>query len=242
MIISYRGTQLADGEASIKIDRPPLQNQMGEVYGYTERWTIEACNLQNSVAGVTAALAQLEALFSVDGGDLILYQSDGVTPTQHVLYSSQSASGTRVVSRPTYPTGNGAEYVYFRHYVVVIEAEFHINASQVQYDFFEERIEFSGGGPMVIWVPILNGTPQGEQAYPAMPYTAVQSGRAVGLYGYPPLPSPLFPGYLSEGPSYTYGSAQVLPGPNRQLRHFPVEWSYKFASDGPLFGLPRNPP
>ncbi len=70
-------------------------------------------------------------------------------------------------------------------------------------------------------------------------YRATQTGQAVGLYGYPPVPPPLFPGKLEEGGRPTLGSPRLRNG---VYVDWPVSWSYSFVSATPLVGFPNRWP
>lgn len=63
------------------------------------------------------------------------------------------------------------------------------------------------------------------------PWKYIQSGSALGLYGYPAIPNPLFQFSLTRPCRPKYYSAEIIyPVPMR----FRVDWSYEFESAHPL--------
>ncbi len=238
MIVKYGSYQHSQNEVSLRIAREPQRSQAGVYYAYKERWDCQGLLLNRSTQiGITNAIAQLTNAYSVDGNDLVLYLDDGVTPTAHALWSANCNGGTHVVQAPSFPETLGtAEYQpsVGRSYSFAVEGETALTGANVILKF-EESLKFQGtGGPIRVWIPVANGPWIQQQTSQQSTYKVVQSGSAIGLYGTPPVPPPIWPDaeifqerQISESSPQRYGRFD-----------FPVSWSYSFEDSGGLIGLP----
>ena len=70
------------------------------------------------------------------------------------------------------------------------------------------------------------------------PYIYVQSGTAVGMFGYPLIPDGIWPpAFQLEPVRPRYGGARKQ-GPIPQ--EYVISWEYKFGSTRPLIGVPHT--
>lgn len=239
MQVSYRGYFHAVAENDFRITREPIISDMGARMGYTERWVLGGFIQAANQLALTAALASLEAAYSVNGGDLKMYDDNGAL-TDHCLFSANTISGVRV-SKPFYPEDSkGAEYTTFRRYQINIEAEIH--EVNVGYVAFHESLSLTGLQPnsRFIFLKTLTGPAQRQQVCQQETYKAVQSGMAVGHFGWP-----LFPQAIFAGAVHWDEATQTQEDPvylsNGMIR-WPISWSYPAEDSQPLIGSPTIVP
>ncbi len=181
-------------------------------------------------------MAQLQAAYSVWYRDFAL--RDGTT-TLFSLPSAGSLTGVKVVKPPSFPSNTGAALTTFADYEIVLTADYPAGAGQGALRSFSETLAFSGGGPRATVVECANAPPQPQILNLYTAYRATQVGQAVGVFAYPPVPAPLFPGALEVAGSPTYGSPKYRNG---AYTDWPVSWSYSFVSATPLAGYPNRWP
>jgi hypothetical protein len=180
------------------------------------------------------AIAEMREAYSTNGRDVGLFLDDGVTPTDHVIVSASTIGGVRVLSLE-FPRGDGAEYSTFRTYRVVLEAEYTDASSNLLE--YHEALSFDGtGGPRRVFLDVLEGLPQEQIGTQATTSRATQSGRAVGLAGYPIPPSPIWP--AAELPDRRRLTLRTPERSGGQLLRYTVDWHYSFESIIPLAGTP----
>ena len=109
---------------------------------------------------------------------------------------------------------------------------------------WEESISFTGtGGPKFVMqqpLPELPGMlpalPQKQIVASHTPYKAVQSGQAVGIFGPPTPPLPLWP--AAEHQELRVVDPKTPERMGNGYWRYPITWSYTFESVDPLIGLP----
>ena len=211
------------GECQVTIARSANKGQDGlTIIGYTTRYTVAGVIQGTSTSDITAKLRALEAAYAYNSKDFGLYDS-ATGQTAHWVRAS--ASDVRVVEGPTYPKGDGAEYVTGRTYQIVIEAQTGVTVPGL-YDF-SETVTISGGGQRVVWLETLNGPPQKQITALQTLCTVVQQGKASSATTWPPPASQLFPGSLMEMPTITYSSPQTLDT-GRKI-NYQTSWNYQFG-------------
>ena len=243
MYIQYGNYRHAIGEASIVVSQQP-EYQSGIAVAIRVRYDVagrlqitDQGNLSANQAAMTAALAALESAYEVNGLDFGLYQDNGA-PTQHVLLSNNSLGGNRVVMCPSYPRGNGAEYSTFRNYTLAVEGLIpNTFAGLIEW---HETLDFSGGGPQVVWLECLTGDPQPQLVKEQTTFKARQSGSCLGNLGFVPAPDPLWPYALhADRTSIRLTNPERLGITGVVYRNYRTEWSYEFEDAAPLAGLPN---
>jgi hypothetical protein len=104
---------------------------------------------------------------------------------------------------------------------------------------FNETLTFSGGGPRITVVECANVPPQPQVLNLFTAFRATQVGSAVGMFGYPPIPVPIFPAALEESGQPAFTSPSLKGG---IYVDYGVSWSYRFISATPMAGLPNQWP
>ena len=237
MFFSYNGTKHANNEVSFTITRTPLRSQAGAYYAYSERWDCRGDLLNySSQAAITQAIQSLTNLYSADGGDIVFYLDDGVTPTAHQLRSSSCIGGVKVVQAPSFPNGVAAEYQpsYGRSYTFALEGILPLTTSNIVLQFRESISMVGTGGPIRVWLPVATGSWIRQQTTTQSTFRVIQAGSAVGLNFTPTPPAPIWPDAENFQDRKVDAESAQLYG----LYHWPLSWSYTFESSGSLIGSP----
>lgn len=180
----------------------------------------------------------LQNAFWQVGRDLTLTDDSGVVIES--LRSGNSLSGVTCIEGPSFPEGEGAEFVTYRTFTATFQAKYQAQANQALVYNWTQSVTQSGGGPLIVWQPAVTGRPVKVIAQEATTYRATQTGSAMGLIGYPPVPPPAFgAGNLSANPDITYTAPRRV---GNGLTDFAVSWTYQFESAGPLKAGPGVPP
>src|SRR3990167_6435051 len=114
MLLSYRGQKHALGEPSVTIRRKALKNDLDDIWAWEEIWDIELLLTTQEVtadsaqAAIATKTGLIETRYGSDGGDLILYKSNGAE-SHHVLRNADCVGGTLIYEPPSYPDGKGVE-------------------------------------------------------------------------------------------------------------------------------------
>jgi hypothetical protein len=243
MYLKYGNYSHANNEVGYTITSQALKSQGGYYYANKVHWACHGAllgtlNNLTTQAQITAAIQDLVNAYSNDGYDLVHYLDDGVTPTAHSLISSNCIGGTRVVQPPSFPMQGGEYQVgYGRTYEFAIEGEVAITDQNVTISY-SESLKFVGtGGPITVFIPVAQGPWVQQQTSQRSTYRVVQSGKAVGLYGTPILPAPIWPAAeLVQLRDVSIESPQRYGAFN-----WPLSWSYTFESNGILLGTPTLP-
>lgn len=223
------------GEVTLAVTRNEITAQSGQAVGYVERWDVQGEIIEDDPAAMASKIAALNAAYSAQNRDAFFVATDGTVI--HRMRVAETVGGVRVIP-PSFPYQEGrALYATGVRYSFAITAEFATNL-QGGLTAWSETLAFSGGGPAYVWRQPLQGPPIKQQVATATPYVLLQTGRAVGRYGYPSPPGPLYPAHLWRGP------APSLTGPefvNGQLLNYGVSWSYEMQAASPMQGLPTPP-
>lgn len=178
-------------------------------------------------------IAELQQVYADDGEDVGLFHDDG-GKSGHYLNSLNSINGVSVIEMK-WPTGQKAEYATQRTFELVFQAEYLNVESQILY--FEESLQFFGtGGPKWRVRDTVSGPVIVRPIYPKTAQTIIQSGRAIGLQGYPLIPVPLFPSLEHEDLRVTrYGSPRSY---RNTYLEYPAHWQYRMTSPVGVSGVP----
>lgn len=241
MQLYYGNYGHALGVPAITISREVVNDAGERPYIERERWQINGLlpNPDGSATTLKAAIDELVAAYSVNGYNLILYMPDGSTPSSHALYSSSCFGGTRVVQRPSFPTGTGPEGVTYRNFSLAVEGDISLISPGTSYTTsFTETLEFNGGGFLDGHLEPLVGQPIKQRRKQNTTYRATQQGEAVGLFGYPPVPPPIWPAALTQpNPKFTLSSPRRRQGTFVDYR---INWLYEYESARPIIGTPNT--
>lgn len=233
MIVSWNGTARPNNECSLVIEQTPYFGERGRRAGVTKRITIDGLiqgASYSTVALITTAIEELEELFSEDGGDLILYDSDGTTETAHAFRSQDTIGGLRVVGGVRYPEGKRGDYSAGRgrKWQVVIEGDFP-NGNENLIAWVETLSHIGvAGAPDWLHVPVINGPWPIQEVSQFTPVMLVQRGKAIGQFDYPPASPPLFP--LHEKFKLRQMEKKLPDRYGSGLRNWEIGWAYTFES------------
>lgn len=215
-------------------------NNVGRVELIRRTLNIKGKVFGDSPSAISAKLSALERAYPV-GGTLStagLYENAG-TPTTHVLRPSAPGAVIRILNFG-YPVGNGTQYATERDYSLTLYLEEPpVQSFKTNIIRFRETLSMSGGGPVFDFFRPPRGLPIKFAKHEMVEFSAVQEGEAVGLYGYPNYPPPMFPGALRSPPVLTPVSGSRA---GQWGAEWPVAWRYEFGSTEPLRGLPNSWP
>jgi hypothetical protein len=225
------------GDADVSISREGLISALGRMFAIRQRWDVNGRLHGNTVAEVNAKVLALMSAYSVNRQDIYINGSN------HIMRSSDTINGTRVVVLPHFPVGSGGENTTFRTYRLAVEAEYAYSGDSVLLSWGESMSFRGTGGPSWGYLETLNGMPQRQMFMERTVYYCKQVGTAIVApdslhrndYGYywPPSP-PIWPSLehgdrreiTYEEPADMYGS---------RVTH----WSYDYSSDSLLAAYPH---
>jgi hypothetical protein len=236
MYFKYGSYQHAAAEVDVTFfGRQTVFNQRG--LAQFERLSLRIRGtLIDTQSNLTTKIAALEAAYRKQKQDAALYEDDG-TRTPHAIVNSQTIGGTHV-DAVTWPRGaEGGEYATGRSYEISISGEIALTSETTLLNF-QESLSFVGtAGPRHVWIETRNGPAQRQTVSQNTTQRIIQAGNALGLYGYPTTPAPIFPS-LEHLPARRY----TRTGPRQNGRAFTdygVQWSYEFESPSALAGAPN---
>lgn len=203
-------------------------------------WGISGRVIQQSDAtqsGMTLKLEKLKRDIQAYRPDLIFYEDDGVTQTALKLLAADAVDGPRLLdfsfpdkAPDIYPTGV--------EYGCTFEATGRMSGSASNpITEFREVVTPNGGGQELILVGGAINPAEYQIAKQNAPWYYTQSGSAVGMFGYPPVPPPLWPGAQLK-PMQPVLEAPLVAAPIPM--YFRVSWSYEFGSPFRLYGVPHT--
>jgi len=243
MYVKYGDYTHQAGSPAVTIERENVHTEAGSLWLTRERWTIQGmiANPSGVAADMSTAIAALENAYRSGGQDLKLLMPDGSTSSEHVLLNANCLGGTRVTKPPSYPKGDGPEYVTLRHFTVTVEGDIPAT-SRTDLLSWVETISFSGGGPRYGYVETLVGLPQKQKLRQATIYKAVQSGRAVGIANYPTIPQPMWAADQVDARDVQYDSPRRrgFSSGSDTWTEWGVSWTYRFESAYPMIA-PNGP-
>jgi hypothetical protein len=236
MQLLYGTYQFAVNAVDLGVEVETLFNAGGQPY--MQRDVVNVTGLlqgtsQNDMAQqMNALMTALNNQFQ----DLVFKLDDG-TNSAAVLLNSTSTSGVRIrdLQFPSEP-GTGAGYATVKRFSFRAEAEYPLPGSANFLVSWQESLSFSGGGPLVIHLPAVNGVPPQKQiSYPMTAYRATQSGNAVGYRQRPFSAPPIWPDALKQSPDVTLVSPRLN---GRIFQDYGISWNYLYESATPLVGFP----
>lgn len=241
MRLKYGNYTHDDYEASVKISRKANYDDGGRVKSWTERWMVEGFLQADTQALLFAKIRLLNAAYAYDGGNIGLYTTAGAA-TSHVLLSSTTIGGTKVIDGPNYPENKGPELGLYRSYSVTVEGEILNLAVANTILNFTESLTIEGGGARDLFLQPLVGLPVRQRVATNTPYKATQQGTIVGYLSYPSVPAPLFPGLEFQDKRRVIKKSPKRDGPPQTPVYtmFPIDYYYYFESATPLFGQPNR--
>ena len=236
MIFSYGSHNHQNNECSVAVSKPVFF-ELGARRSVTTRFEISFMLFGDDQSDLTTKLQALEAAYAQDGQDAILYNNNG-SVSAHSLYNRDCIGGTRVVLRPTFPVGAGAQYTTFRTGTIIVEGDV-LDATTGLLEYRESVNSFGGGPDFVFQEPLVE-LPQKQILKQHTTFKTTQVGMARGLLGpvYPP--PPRWPGHFIPARSGVQFDSPVRNGPpgNITSTDFVTTWTYVFESADGLLGSP----
>lgn len=231
MIFIYGSYEHPDHECLVSFfGQERLFNQRGNAYITRKRMVVDGEIVANSATAINTRVGQILSAYAVDGGNVLLRQSDGI-PTNFRM-GHDSINGVRVVEGPSFFTQDGkAHFATGLPFSITLEADYLEGNDTLQ--FYEERITRIGsGGPRSVTIELDNGPPVKQVVSSHTPIIVIQSGTAVGIAGRPQPNAPLFPAFMDgpEDDQVTNGSPQLNGG---FPMNYTVSWNYRFTLTSP---------
>jgi len=241
MYLAYGSYRHDQWEASYTTSASALENEAGQQYAVRRTWNIHGTLLAATPALLAARYALLQLAYSRWYQNLYFFDDNGTA--LEALTNAGSLTGVKIIQPPAAPQDGPGEYTTFRNYSIVATADYPTAGAANPLKNFRESLSFSGGGPRRAVVECVNVPPQDQITALWTARRIVQSGSAVGMYAYPPVPGPIFPGFeevQSDPPGNPQYGSPVLR--NGLYVDWPVSWSYAFIAGVSLYGLPNRWP
>lgn len=190
-----------------------------------------------SEAAMTREINALKAAIVQTNPDVVLLNSDNVTPSHFALYARQCIVGPQVTSW-SFPSNSGRLYHTSCPYSLTVYAEMPAGNGNPILDFSETVDDAGTGGYERVFVGGAINPPEEQIGQQYSTYRYVQAGSAMGLYGYPQVPPPIWPFALKRPrPRITRSSPEIM---GATLQNFRINWSYEYESSFELFGDPHS--
>lgn len=240
MILRYGNYTHEANEAALQVSKRALNSEAGVQYGWEETWAVSGSFFGADPAAIAAGMTTMERAYARNGADFYLLDDSG--NVLRFMKGRTPLGATRILNGVEFPE-NGektSEFTSWRTYRIQIQGRYPITGHATNAVLaFTETLSFEGGGPLIVHLELLDELPQKQMPRRFTTYRAIQQGSAVGLYGYPPVPLPLWPGALVKSPTPNRHS------PKREgdaFTEFRIDWVYYFESATPLLGNPGRPP
>jgi hypothetical protein len=195
-MIFKKGSYIHDqSSVGVRVEYFSLFDQMKRRMGEKIRFTLVGVLRATSQAALTTKINALFNAYQTDYEDVGLYLDDGTTPTSHVIDSSATWTGVKVVSGPNFingPWSGQPEYANQRTYFIVLEAETRSGSGTYAW---KERLLIKGtGAAKWVYSPQQIGDPQLQTLQTNTSFWYIQEGTAVSHgTGFVAPPDPLFP-------------------------------------------------
>lgn len=190
-----------------------------------------------SEAAMTREINALKVALGQINPDVILLNSDGVTPSHFALYANKCVVGPQIMNW-AFPSNAGRLYHTSCPYSITVYAEQPVgNGSPIL--AFNETVDDQGtGGWEKVFVGGAINPPEEQIGQQYSTYRYTQSGSAMGLYGWPQVPPPLWPFALKRQRPKIQRSSPELMGDVAQ--NYRISWAYEYESPFELFGDPHT--
>ena len=213
---------------------------MSRVYSFDARgrrnkmvqtWSITTIIEAATETAITTAIDLFESKM-VDDYDLILYQTNGTTPSSHEIDTDTCVAGVQIHSI-NYPQSSGVEYANRRTATVEFSGTTEISTGD-NVLAFQESVSIVGTGDLR-WVAMetMEGNPRRYTVADKTLCYATQTGSAVGRSSYPTPPSPLWAAVEHKD------RRQIVRTPIRNAdasTDYTIQWTYAFTA-GKAFNI-----
>ena len=228
---------LPQNEAVASITYSPVYDVTKRVAKLRERWDISGrIVLQGTNATqsqMTAEILRRQRIYQADL-DLVFLEDDTDTPTVMQLLRLNCLLGPYIIDS-SLPNQANDVFATGMGYRIVYEAE-RLGSSDGLLEFSESLTEGPGGLEYVYAGGSVN-FPERQVGTQNTPWQYTQSGRAVGLFGYPAPPPPIWPFALMRKPRIERSSPRVL---GRIDTEYEISWTYEFEWHQELRGVPHR--
>ena len=224
MHFRYGSTSHDASEASVTMAKKRLYSRRGHVERIRKTLTVSGSLLSTSESGMTTKLANLESMYSKDGRNAGLYQTDDTLIGDLALDNSSAIGGVRVTGI-SYPRGDGV-YATNLPFQVTLEADYYPDDVNNITEYYQTIRRIGTGGRKRVLIPLIDGPPDIQYPQTHTPTMAVQNGRAMGAYTYPSRPQPLWPDQ-EDVDRRDLGTIHPQ-NENGTFTNFGVMWTYYF--------------
>lgn len=189
--------------------------------------------ITHNVSGKIRAATQAELHQQIGNFEAAFSQSniahaglffDNGTPTHHLIRTSATLDGIKLIDGPNYPVGIGAEYAAFRTIQFSLQAE--VRNTALNLLNFQESLSISGGTRPSAWlIPADENSSPIQQRLPRVPYVITQSGSAESYSQ-----AFIFPNPLGEEPDE---ATKTNSGPEYsagRMATYKWQWSYRWST------------
>lgn len=172
---------------------------------------------------ITTDINTLLAAYVTGNKDFGFYDdSNNLTP--HKLINADSIGGVRIIKKPSFPEGDGAEYATQRTYEIILEADYRATVGLLS---FTESTSITGtGAAKVVWRHCINAPPVPQQVYPATSVKGTQRGEEVRSDGFANAPGRLFGGEHGDR-----RGVQKSISDDRGRKIYRTTWNYNFENN-----------
>ncbi len=237
MLLQVGGYRHASHECAVTRSFTRELGPGGDTLTVRRQWQITGTLQAADHVSLQAAKNVLEAAYAVPYPDVYLWHESGLLHDS--ILNAGSTSGVIITSGPDYPNGTGAEGGTFLTFSASVMASYEAAVANTDLlESFTEAVSTVGtGGRRFIVVETVDDECVPQILNRKTKCRATQSGTAVGRYGYPPVPPPLWPEWELEDQRTVTPTAPRREG--RTLAGYAVSWSYSYESPAPLRGLPN---
>lgn len=223
-------------ESRRTVSYTPKYDSRKKLSTVVERWEISGrlVSEDGTQTGMDTALLELQAAVAQPSPSLTYLHEDTGAPSVLALRADTALWGPLLISS-TLPASANDIYGSAISFTLVYEAEYAAAVGGNIIEFRERLREIPGGQTRVMVGGYVNAA-QRQIGYQNKKWGYVQSGRAVGLFGYPAIPPPIFPGALVGEPEVErIGPVDTGNVPTR----FEITWQYAFEWHQKLYGVPH---
>lgn len=241
MILKVGATALPQNEVFVRnISKRAIIGPSGVYAGRRDQWFVQGIVRANTQSDLKTAVDARMTTFSPADYDreIGLYFNNGTSVTSDVLTHTGSTNGV-VISNVTWGDAArdpGVEWVYYRKYSFVAEAEYP-SASDGIVSLSESITLIGNAGPDYVIREYLTDVVDSETTKLYTKSGFRQWGAAVGLKSYPTPPSPI--GTTKPFMGIQVTTSRPLKLGRKTNLNYPVRWSY--YGEGPLAFTPAFP-
>jgi hypothetical protein len=224
MYCVYGGHRHPDNEVNlVNFEVIPQYSERGTKYASLHRVHLQGELIYTGQENLSNAISGLINGYADNNQTFCMYRDDGTqTPHRLIQDHDDNLSGVKVVHR-SWPKGDPAEYATTRTFSIVLQALYR----DVESEILEcrETLQFIGdGGPKWEWVKSPLGSHYQQTIFTGDTQKIIQSGRKVGLSGWPTKFEPILPTWEHRELRQIRMMEPIFAG--RQYRNYGIAWTY----------------